>query len=482
MAEATRHIVHKLIVEVSTNSKETGYAIKEDAAGFISGRIVPGLEELFSELERKLKGNVLSVDRLSIEVAGKNADLKSGDIDRLVCTAIERELEKNVFEPEASSHESDGEAPARVISGEQRQLNAVFYFLRTGQKPWWIPDNETMSTLLQAVSLEELAATNPEELVRELSVPNAGTFVRRLMFQLPEKVLLLWFHTAFRFLNKSQEKSIPKKQLSSIMSTASRIEWWIELLAAVRIYRNSGALSKADLYRIIRLIASEKAKEQELRPAVVFVENLTGCAISVEEFLEQNAQEKRKVDAENQLEELQKDPSGDAIAAVDAATEQAPLENAGLILLHPFLKHFFSQTGLLQENELTDPELAAHALHYLATGKEQDWEHTLQFEKFLCGIPALHPVKREVEISAEIKEAADDLLKAAMDYWTGLRSTSPELLRVEFLQREAKIIDEGHASRLVFERKTHDILLDSLPWNLGIVKLSWHANLLYVEW
>ncbi len=160
-----------------------------------------------------------------------------------------------------------------------------------------------------------------------------------------------------------------------------------------------------------------------------------------------------------------------------------PVENAGLILLHPFLGHFLTEVGLMEDKQLTDPELAAHVLHFLATGKECDWEYELKFEKFPCGIPLEEPVQREIVIPEETKEECGKLLAVVLEYWKGLKSDSTELLQNEFLQREAKIIIEEHqTTRLVFERKAQDILLDSLPWNLGIVKVDWRDDLLFVEW
>jgi hypothetical protein len=86
-------------------------------------------------------------------------------------------------------------------------------------------------------------------------------------------------------------------------------------------------------------------------------------------------------------------------------------------------------------------------------------------------------------LSEEIREEAGKLLGAVLEHWTALRSDSSELLRNEFLQREAKIIiEEFQSTRLVFERKAQDILLEKLPWNLGVVKIDWRKDLLFVEW
>jgi hypothetical protein len=157
-------------------------------------------------------------------------------------------------------------------------------------------------------------------------------------------------------------------------------------------------------------------------------------------------------------------------------------ENAGLVLLHPFLKMFFANINLLNEKELTDPVRAAHYLHYAATGRESDYEFSMTFEKYLCGIPLTEPIEKDIEISDEIKASIDEMLLAVLGHWKALKTESIDLLRHEFLMREGKVIVDENSPRIIVERKTIDIMLDQLPWGLGIVGLPWKKELIYVEW
>ncbi|GEM_PF-4255737 len=158
-------------------------------------------------------------------------------------------------------------------------------------------------------------------------------------------------------------------------------------------------------------------------------------------------------------------------------------ENAGMILLHPFLKALFTKLELLdvETQQIRDPELAAHVLHYAATGREQDFEYSMTFEKYLCGIAPDHVMERKITLSQEVKASVDLLLESVLSHWTALKSKSTALLRAEFLQRKAKVFIDGNP-RVVFERKVIDIMLDRLPWNLSIIRLPWRTELLYVEW
>ena len=160
------------------------------------------------------------------------------------------------------------------------------------------------------------------------------------------------------------------------------------------------------------------------------------------------------------------------------------VDNAGLILIHPFLKHFFKQAGLLSEDEksLTDPFLAVHLLHFIATGREQDFEHTLLFEKYLVGLPFEEIVPRNIQISDNLKSEVASLLEAVKENWEPLRETSNQGLQETFLVRSGKLMNLSEHPRLVIERKTVDILLEKLPWSMSLVHFPWIDKLLYVEW
>ncbi len=160
------------------------------------------------------------------------------------------------------------------------------------------------------------------------------------------------------------------------------------------------------------------------------------------------------------------------------------VENAGLMLIHPFLKSLFVNCKLLdKDNTINDPEVATHLLHYVATGKEQDYENAMTFEKFLCNIPIDEPIERNIVLSEEMKKEASEMLQAVLDNWDIMKKSSAELLQNEFLQRPGKLSVIGDESpTIIIERKTQDVLLDKLSWNLSIIKLAWKKRIIYVNW
>ena len=87
-----------------------------------------------------------------------------------------------------------------------------------------------------------------------------------------------------------------------------------------------------------------------------------------------------------------------------------------------------------------------------------------------------------MELENDDLAACDALLRAVLDHWTALRSSSPEWLRQQFFLREGKLerVDSGYL--LTIERRAQDVLLARLPWGCGVVALPWLAERMFVRW
>ena len=160
-------------------------------------------------------------------------------------------------------------------------------------------------------------------------------------------------------------------------------------------------------------------------------------------------------------------------------------KGAGAVLLHPFLPAFFRELGLLDEKTFRDEEARAHGvrlLHYLAFGRAERFEHEMTLGKILCGMPLHAPIDSSQPLRPEEEAEADDLLRAVISHWKALGNVSPEGLREGFLQREGRLERQAKGWKLYVSRKTEDILLDRIPWGIGMVKLSWMEEALKVEW
>ena len=91
-------------------------------------------------------------------------------------------------------------------------------------------------------------------------------------------------------------------------------------------------------------------------------------------------------------------------------------------------------------------------------------------------------MQKNIELSKAALLEADNMLQAAIDQWKFLKNTSPTGLREGFLQRSGKYFTRNDKLYLQIESDSIDVLLDQLPWNIGIIKLPWMKDMLWVEW
>jgi hypothetical protein len=160
------------------------------------------------------------------------------------------------------------------------------------------------------------------------------------------------------------------------------------------------------------------------------------------------------------------------------------LEGAGAILLHPFLESLFRERELLVEGGFRDAAArnrAVQLLGLLTFGSASVPEYELVLAKVLCGVALEEPIE-PVQLEDDDLAACEALLRAVLEHWNALRSSSPEWLRVQFLLREGKLelVDSGYL--LTVERRAQDVLLARLPWGCGVVRLPWLTDRIFVRW
>ncbi|QIE56041.1 hypothetical protein G5B40_11605 [Pikeienuella piscinae] len=161
------------------------------------------------------------------------------------------------------------------------------------------------------------------------------------------------------------------------------------------------------------------------------------------------------------------------------------VENAGVVLLHPFLPRLFALSGLTERTRfVTDDARAAAArlIHYLATGETQAEEPVLHLPRILCAIPQETPILPVEPLAPALIENADKLLHAALRHWTKLGRASPEGLRETFLIRAGVLAGPPRRQRLRVETRGVDVLLGSLPWGLDPIRLPWLEAPIGVDW
>ena len=151
-------------------------------------------------------------------------------------------------------------------------------------------------------------------------------------------------------------------------------------------------------------------------------------------------------------------------------------QNSGIVLLHPYLNY------LLEQVDCTDTARAATLFHYLVWGNRNCGEWDLPLTKLLLGQNPDAYLVPEDYLSQADRAAADDLLEGVIGHWSALKNTSIHALRDGFLQRPGRLTEESPGWRLTVEEHPHDLLLDRIPWSIGLIRSKRMAITLHVTW
>lgn len=172
--------------------------------------------------------------------------------------------------------------------------------------------------------------------------------------------------------------------------------------------------------------------------------------------------------------------------AVSVEQDSFFVENAGVVLVYPYLKAFFKGQGLTNAGDefqgRKEQLCAAYWLQFIASGIRDVKEYQLVLPKVLCGYPLEAPLYPVWESDVSGEEVADELLQNAIGRWSKVQHTSVAGFRNSFLLRAGKLTEEEFNWLLHVERKGWDVLLDSLPYPLSVVKLPWMSKPLFIQW
>ncbi|MDR6570903.1 contractile injection system tape measure protein [Chitinophaga ginsengisegetis] len=173
-----------------------------------------------------------------------------------------------------------------------------------------------------------------------------------------------------------------------------------------------------------------------------------------------------------------------------AKVKKPPLDtiytgNAGLIILHPFIPYGFKRIGLVNDEGFVNRDAqhrAVHLLQYMVNGKEIHAEHELALNKIMCALPLEEPVPAEILLTNEEKQLCEELLKVVIQRWEKMNNSSVEGFQAAFLQRDGALWEKDDDWWLRVEERGYDMILQTLPWGIGMIKTPWMEKTIYTEW
>jgi len=496
MKEIDAHSIQKVSVDIYSKSVENARSIEKNISSFIQDYIMPLIATYLDELEKELQIESLQIPQINISLDLLEDDfLDPKIIQRAFMNQFKEVLSKEISSKGLlnfqkmpadgsaidtdldlfSSFKKDGDE-ILVLNPLESILKSWIYFLENGNLPWWYSKAKARETFNWG-KIKPLVTKYFSD-GKMLKNFQHSPFFDRVISQYSVEDLgeLVWMVIARKsFIQKTQYLQINER-----LEKDKRLVFY-RCIIALSLFEelNSRRETIINLYFSKVDVAERKIVEEIFREVIKFddINERKKVAPSVFQLLENKEQLSAEIpkDIRERSEKIEIDTTD--------SNEGYYISNAGLILLHPFLKAFFIDCELLDEKgQLINAEIAVHALYYLSTKKEQPFDFELVFEKYLVGIPISQPVLREIILTEEIKGKTEKLLNALKVNWKRLGNTGLETIRNEFINRRGKLVFEENSNRLFVERKAQDVLLDGVPWNLSLVKLPWQKKHLLVDW
>ena len=88
----------------------------------------------------------------------------------------------------------------------------------------------------------------------------------------------------------------------------------------------------------------------------------------------------------------------------------------------------------------------------------------------------------DILLAENEKKECDQLLGVVINYWEALKGSGKEALQETFFRRNGKLSFNDKHYLLQVEKNATDILIERLPWGIGIIQLPWLDYLIHVEW
>lgn len=192
----------------------------------------------------------------------------------------------------------------------------------------------------------------------------------------------------------------------------------------------------------------------------------------------------QKIAAE-QLSRQQKEQAQKKVHRILEKGNKFYVNNAGLILLHPFISTYFTRLELMEKGQFITTEAQARAVHllqYLAFTSTSNPEHELMLNKILCNYPLHESLPLEFVISEQEAALSSELLTVVIERSGKLSKSSVEGFRASFLQRDGIITETEKEWTMRVEQRGYDLILPSLPWSFGMIKFQWMDKPMIIEW
>lgn len=494
------HLIQQHIFDIQCSSQEFGKELHNQLSLLLEKEFYPKLEILFNKYDSKK--HIVAIEALAIELPTISKKYWKEELVQKSLIQIEDYLKQNQL---SDTFEKE-EIKNNFISNSYHAEYLFFEFLKTGK----IIENSLSKDLEKLIYAIELT----ENFIKELQFhfEKDSIFIIRWIFSIPNffKELVqkrldyfpfefATFLTTF-FENRSFQNEEIKKTIKKINENTILKKQWIEFAMWIRYLENK-RVSKENLLKDFVQLSEDffEIKKQELHLVCQFIlesnfkasEIISKHATLFFEHVKSKISQLNTTNttSENKFKNIQnsfQEEIGSLNKEINIGNSYY-INNAGLIILHPFLKALFEQLELCNKEGIwtkkTNQHKAVLLTQYLIDSEQIIQETDLILNKILCGFSIDEVVNVKLKITKKEKEKCNKLLEAVREYWKPMSTSSIEALQQTFLQREAKLeLVKDSEYELWIDDKGVDILLEQLPWGISMIQTPWMENYLNCHW
>jgi hypothetical protein len=504
MSVGHNHIIRNLRLDVEFQQHDDAFTLRNTLADVCKMELLPALEKLCNE--KTTEGKVIKANEIVIDLGTISKEHWNKTLVEQVLRELSEHFNRAIplsntrTQPEHKDETGEilSERPNTIteMTEDENRIQSILHFLKTGLLPWYSVIKSQREFVLH---FEQLISKPGLYFYKQiLATVNGNKYALiRLVDQAPEnvlksialhseittadmQVLLNLWRKIFEDSNISLER-VKQIVYRAVIGTLSEV--FPEKPSTEFICENLiGILTKDQHQEITTLFTRpnqslpkmdevEKKTLQAIRHLVIEKSKRGGVVLNTVDTLRGN---KNILQARNEKKSINDIDDGGLFVT-----------NAGLVILHPFVVRLFENVGYVEERKWVSENHQHRAIvltQYLVTGKQEYPEFHLLLNKLMTGYPLENSLPADILLSDFEKQEAEDVLKSVLTNWKVLKNTSIPGLRSTFLQREGKLEYNNDRWLLQIERKTVDILLDKLPWGIGIFKLPWMESRLHVEW
>jgi hypothetical protein len=506
--ERQTHIIRKTTIEFNTASRKNAHDLQSRFAIIAENKLAIIIDKVCASLIKP--DSYISLDTIEINLGSITFQELENQFSEKFETALHEQLSAMIRLPEVVKNNETLNLPR---FGKYLQL--LKQFLLTGNIPWW---NDTALFPVNRIPVWIIDKHGGALVEMLTQISDHKDVLKRLTFQFTEEDLNKIINLILAGQKKETQdyfEDLHSLSESKIYHNADGSNFFFEV--AFNTFLRQGKLTFENSIDFIRkFIGYHSAISGKPIPEIVkFIANAPGKSLGKTALLKtdllaqierifasdlkieakyfsepgqpQTGSQKKDIGIKDLAKKALLQPHNERFANEHVANSisEGYVNNAGIILIWPYLNAFFSALNLLEDKQFITETAAIRAvyiLQYLASGKTKAPEYLLILNKILCGLEPDVLLPPSINLKASEKSESESLLKAVISNWGAIKNTSPKGLRNSFFMRNGILTRDGDNWQLNIERKSYDMLLDKLPWSYNLIKFPWSKTLLITEW